>query len=113
MPRSVSIAAKLPPANPKVEFDKEMAAGAALEKQKQWPEALAAYGRALKLVPGDARAVATQRNAEFQVHMGEGVKLAGLKKFPEAVKEYELAVKLFPDNKDARERLKRAKEGKP
>ena len=39
--------------------------------------------------------------------------LAGMKKFTEAAKEYEEALKLFPDNKDAKDALKRAKDGKP
>jgi tetratricopeptide (TPR) repeat protein len=102
-----------PPPNPKAEYDKHMAAGAAHEKQKQWAEAAAAYKEALKQMPGDAKATAALKNAEFQQHMAEGQKLAGQKKFAEAAKEYEEALKLFPDNKDAKDALKRAKDGKP
>ena len=64
-------------------------------------------------MPGDAKAAAAQKNAEFQTHMAEGQKLAGQKKFADAAKEYEEALKLFPDNKDAKDALKRAKDGKP
>jgi tetratricopeptide (TPR) repeat protein len=108
-----SKAPPLPPANPRGEFDREMAAGGAHEKQKQWAEAAAAYREALKQVPGDAKAAAALKNADFQTHMAEGQRLVGQKKFADAVKEYEEALKLFPDNKDAKDALKRARDGKP
>jgi tetratricopeptide (TPR) repeat protein len=105
---------KAPPSlNTKTEYDKAMAAGTAFEKQKMWPQALTAYGQALKYVPGDVKALAARKSSEFQVHMAEGQKLAAARNFSDAAKEYEQASKLFPDNKNARDALKRAQEGKP
>ena len=89
-----------------------MDSGAALEKQKKFAEALAAYREALKLMPGDAKAAGAVKWAEFEVHMTEGQRLIDAKKFPDAVKEFEEATKLFPDNTDAKNLLKKAKDGK-
>jgi hypothetical protein len=44
--------------------------------------------------------------------MAEGQRLIDAKKFPDAVKELEEATKLFPDNADAKNLLKKAKDGK-
>jgi tetratricopeptide (TPR) repeat protein len=100
-----------PPSNPEL-YKKQMDSGAALEKQKKFAEALAAYREALKLMPGDAKATAAAKWADFEVHMTEGQHFIDAKKFPDAVKELEEATKLFPDNADAKNLLKKAKEGK-
>ena len=98
--------------NSPAEYKKQMDSGAALEKQKKFTEALAAYREALKHMAGDAKATAAVKWAEFEVHMTDGQRLFDAKKFPDAVKEFEEAVKLFPDNADAKNLLKRAKDGK-
>jgi tetratricopeptide (TPR) repeat protein len=107
-------ASKAPPKpDPAVEYGKQMAAGAAADRKRQWTDSMQAYKEALKWMPGDARATAALKSAEFSLHMDEGQKAAAAKRFPDAVKEYEAALRIFPDNKDAQAALKRAKDGKP
>src|SRR5262249_29242282 len=59
------------PAAPQ-EYARFMASGAALEGQKKWAEAAAAYSAALGKMPGDARAAAALRGAAYQQHMAAG-----------------------------------------
>jgi tetratricopeptide (TPR) repeat protein len=90
-----------------------MGAGAALEKQGKYADAMAAYRAALKYVPGDAKATAGLKSVEYGLHLAEGQKALSAKRFPDATKEFEAALKLFPDSADAKALLKKAKDGKP
>src|SRR5262249_36806417 len=58
-----------PPPNVQAEYNRHMQAGAALEKQQKFAEAMKAYQEALKLMPQDAKAAAALRTAEFSQHM--------------------------------------------
>jgi tetratricopeptide (TPR) repeat protein len=102
-----------PPPDPKAEYARQMGAGAALEKQGKYADAMAAYRAALKYVPGDAKATAGLKSAEYGLHLAEGQKALSAKRFPDATKEFEAALKLFPDSADAKALLKKAKDGKP
>lgn len=101
-----------PPADPRLEYARQMQLGAALEKQRQWPEALAAYREALKLLPGDTAAQSAVRRVEFRQHLENGQKLLAEKKFAEAATAFEEALKLAPNHPEALRLLKQAKEGK-
>ena len=56
--------------------------------------------------------VAGALHLAFGRRLGSGQRLIDAKKFPDAVKEFEEATKLFPDNADAKNFLKKAKDGK-
>jgi tetratricopeptide (TPR) repeat protein len=102
-----------PPVPPAVEHARQMQAGAAFEKQGKYAEAAAAYQAALMQVPGEARATAALRNALFQLHMANGRSAHAARRFADAVKSYEEALKLQPANAEAKDRLARAKAGRP
>jgi hypothetical protein len=95
------------------EYARLMAAGAALEKQKKWAEAVAAYTAALGKMPGDAKATAALRGAAYQQHMAAGQAAHAQKKFADAVKSYTEALKLMPTSAEAKQALEKAKAGKP
>jgi tetratricopeptide (TPR) repeat protein len=101
------------PPNPQEEFTKAMQAGAAADKQKKYAESVQAYSTALRWMPKDAKAAASQRNAEYLLHMTEGDKLLAGRRFADAAKEFEEALKLFPSSADAKKSLQKAKSGKP
>jgi hypothetical protein len=95
------------------EYARWMAAGAALEKQKKWADAVAAYTAALGKMPGDARATAALRGAAYQLHMTNGQAAHAMKKYAEAVKSYTEALKLMPASMEAKAALDKARAGKP
>jgi hypothetical protein len=101
-------ASKLPPMPTpaqKAEYDKQMKAGAAFDKQKKWDDAIKAYEAALKQIPKDAK-------ASYSVHMATGNRYMGLKQYPNAVREFQAALQLYPNDSEATMALKKAKEGK-
>lgn len=100
------------PADPRLEHAKRMQLGATLEQQRKWPEALAAYREALRLLPSDAATQTAVRRVEFRQHMENGQTLLADKKFAEAVAAFEAALKLAPNHPEALRLLKQAKEGK-
>jgi tetratricopeptide (TPR) repeat protein len=104
-------ASRTPP-NPQAEYAKAMQAGAALDKQKKYADAVQAYRSALRWVPGDARAAAALKNAEYETYMAEGQKLLTARRFADAAKEFEEALKLFPTSADAKKELQKARSGK-
>ncbi len=101
-----------PPAGP-AQFLDLLAAGATLEHQEKYPEAILTYQKALTLLPNDPRAVAALKKAEFALHLAEGQKALALRHFPEAVREFEAARALEPGHPAAAAGLKQAKEGAP
>jgi tetratricopeptide (TPR) repeat protein len=102
-----------PPPNPQEEYARAMQAGAALDRQKKYADAVQAYRAALRWVANDPRAAAGLRNAEYQLHMTEGEKLLAARRFPDAAKEFEEALKIVPNSADAKGYLQKAKSGKP
>jgi tetratricopeptide (TPR) repeat protein len=101
------------PANAQPRFLKQMQAGAALEKQQKFAEAVRAYKDALSLFPGDAQATASLHAAEFSQHMAEGRKAMAARRFPDAAREFEDALKINPGSPEATNAIKRAREGRP
>jgi tetratricopeptide (TPR) repeat protein len=99
-----------PPKTVPAEHTKQMQNGAAFEKLHKYADALKCYKEALRLVPGDAKAITA---TQFAQRMDNGQKAAAARKFGDAVREYQEALKLSPNNSDAVAALKRAKEGKP
>ena len=101
------------PAAGRADYARQMQAGATYEKRQKYVEALAAYREALRLLPGDANALAAARKVEFSLHMAEGRKDSTARRYADAAREYEAALKLFPGQPDAASALKRAREGRP
>jgi tetratricopeptide (TPR) repeat protein len=94
------------------EYGRQMQTAAALDKQQKYAESIRAYKEALRLIPGDARATASLRNAEFAQHMAEGQKALSAKRFADATREFEEALKLSPGNQAAMNGLKQARAGR-
>jgi tetratricopeptide (TPR) repeat protein len=94
------------------EYSRQMQAGAALDKQKKWDEAMKAYDAALKQLPKDAKAEAALNKATYNHHMTEGDKAFTARRFMDAVREYDAAVKLYPKDQDAAKALKKAQNAK-
>ena len=65
-----------------------MQAGAALDKQKKWDDAMKAYEAALNQIPKDAKAAEGLNKATYHHHMAEGDKDYTARHFPDAVREY-------------------------
>ena len=104
---------KPPPPNPQAEYQKQMALGAAADKEKRWADSLTAYREALKQKPGDTAAAAALKNADYNQHMAEGKKLHAARKYADAVKEFQEALKIMPNDPDARAALKKAQDMTP
>jgi tetratricopeptide (TPR) repeat protein len=102
-------APKPPPVNPLAEYNKAMQRAQALEKQRKYAEAVAAYREALKWVAGDAKQVTNQGNAWLGVARNEHA----ARRYAEAVKAYEEVLKRIPNQPEARAALPRAKANKP
>jgi tetratricopeptide (TPR) repeat protein len=99
---------KLPPTPTpaqKAEYDRQMKAGAAFDKQKKWDDAIKAYEAALKQIPKDAKAT-------YSWHMSTGNHYMGLKQYANAVREFQAALQLYPNDAEATMALKKAKEAK-
>jgi tetratricopeptide (TPR) repeat protein len=94
------------------EYSRQMQAGAALDKQKKWDEAMKAYDAALKQIPKDAKASEALNKASYNHHMTEGDKAFTARRFMDAVREYDAAVKLYPKDQDAAKALKKAQNAK-
>jgi tetratricopeptide (TPR) repeat protein len=101
-----------PPANVQAEYDKQMQAGAALEKQQKLADAIRAYNEALRLVPDDPKATAALRAADLAQHLTEGQKALKARRFGVAAKEFEEALKIAPGHPEATRLLKQAREGR-
>jgi tetratricopeptide (TPR) repeat protein len=113
VPASSTAPARPPAPNPQAEYNKQMQAAAALEKQQKYAEAVQAYQAALRWVPSDSRASAAARNATLLLHWTNGQKAHNARRFAEAVKEYEEALKMSPNNADVKNALQRARQSKP
>src|SRR5205823_9608153 len=94
------------------EYNKQMAAGAAFDKQKKWEDAKKAYDAALKQIPKDTTATKAFNKASYNYHMAEGDKQYAAKRYVDAAREYEAALALFPKDPDATKSLKKAKDAK-
>ena len=108
-------ASKAPPAQTPVqqaEYNKQMQAGAAFDKQSKWEDAMKAYDAALKQLPKDALATAAYNKSAYRFHIGEGNRFYAARRFPDAVREFDAAVRLFPNDPEATAALKKAKEAK-
>jgi tetratricopeptide (TPR) repeat protein len=112
-PRAPTPAPKSPPPPPAAEYERQMQAGAALDKQGKHAEAVAAYQAALRARPGDARAAGAVRNAQLLQHLTSARAAHAARRFPDAVREYEEALKLQPANAEVKAALQRARAGKP
>jgi hypothetical protein len=102
-----------PPPNPDAEYAKAMQAGATLEKQRKFADAVQAYQAALRWRPRDAKATNAVRAAEYLQHMTDGDRLLTERKFKDAAREFEEALKLYPTSGDAKKGLDKARAGKP
>jgi tetratricopeptide (TPR) repeat protein len=98
-----------PQVNAQAEYTKAMQRGAALEKQKKYADAVAAYRDALRWVAGDNAALKTSQGRAW---LGVARNEHAAKRFTEAVKAYEV-LKRIPNQPEARAALPRAKAGKP
>lgn len=101
-----------PTAAQQAEFNKQMQAGAAFDKQKKWDDARKAYDAALKQIPKDAKATGAVNKASYHISMDNGNRFLTARQFPNAVREFEAALKLFPNDPDATAGLKKAKDAK-
>jgi tetratricopeptide (TPR) repeat protein len=99
--------------NPDAMYARAMQAGATLEKQHKYADAVQAYQNALRWKPLEAKASAAVRAAEYLQHMTDGEKLLNDRKFKDAAKEFEEALKLYPTSADAKKDLDKARSGKP
>jgi tetratricopeptide (TPR) repeat protein len=97
------------PPVPPAAYTQQMQAGAALEKQKKYAEALKAYQAALRAAPGDAKANAA---VQFTQHMDQGLKLLQAGRNAEAAREFEAALRAAPGNAEAQNSLNQARNGK-
>ncbi|HMP59924.1 MAG TPA: hypothetical protein PKD86_11270, partial [Gemmatales bacterium] len=100
-------------ANPRAEHTQRMQAGAALERERKWDEALVEYRAALALLPTDAGTQVAVTRAAFNVRLEAGRKLLEEQKFAEAAAEFEAALKIVPNSPTALRLLQQAREGKP
>jgi hypothetical protein len=91
----------------------QMQAGAALEKQGKYAEAITAYLSAQKAMPQDAKAAAAIRNAQFFSFVATGKTHHAARRYPDAVKAYQEALKIQPGNTAVKALLDRAKANKP
>lgn len=111
-PTTAALAAALPaqPAGGDGQFRQQLRVGLDLEARFRYPEAIAAYREALRLVPGDPTATAHLRAAEYGEHLIQGYEALAAKRFSDAVREAEAALQLFPGSAGAADLLKRARE---
>src|SRR5205823_8508234 len=76
------------------EYNKQMAAGAAFDKQKKWEDASKAYEAASKQIPKDTAATKAFNKASYNYHMTEGDRHYAARRYVEAAREYEAALQL-------------------
>jgi tetratricopeptide (TPR) repeat protein len=103
-----------PPPSPqaRAEYDKQMQAGAVLEKQQKLADAVKAYEQALRAIPKDAKATEGYRRVKYALHMGEGRRWLAARRFVEAAREFEAALQVVPNDPAATDLLRRARSGK-
>jgi tetratricopeptide (TPR) repeat protein len=102
-----------PVVNAQAEYTKTMQQAAALEKQKKYSEAAAAYRKALDWVPGDPATNAALKPTQGQAWLGVARNEHAQKRYAEAVKAYEEVLKRIPNQPEAKAALPRAKANKP
>jgi tetratricopeptide (TPR) repeat protein len=95
-----------PAANPQSDYPKSIQQASALEKQRKYGEAVAAYRKALGQAQGDSA-----REAQSWLGVARNEHLA--RHFAEAVKAYQEVLKRSPNQPEAKAALPRAKAGKP
>jgi Flp pilus assembly protein TadD len=83
-----------------------MQLAAALDKQQKYADAANAYQTALKLMPGDVKAM-------IGLHMAAGQKALAARQFADAAKEFETVLRVSPNHPEATKALKQARQGRP
>jgi tetratricopeptide (TPR) repeat protein len=84
----------------------QMQLAAALDKQQKYADAANAYQTALKLMPGDVKAM-------IGLHMAAGQKALAARQFADAAKEFETVLRVSPNHPEATKALKQARQGRP
>ncbi len=93
----------------RMEFDKQMRAGAAAVKQRQYADAVRAYTEALKLYPDEPQATAGLSKAKYSQAMADGQAAMNAKRYGDAVRNFEDALKEMPGDTAATNALRQAK----
>jgi tetratricopeptide (TPR) repeat protein len=93
----------------KLAFDRKMSEGALAMRQGNYEKAVEALSEATRLMPQDARAQQSLRQARYQLHMNRGAYLFNLRRYDEAVKEFEAALEAVPGDLRAQASLKDAR----
>jgi tetratricopeptide (TPR) repeat protein len=99
-------------AGKQAEYNKHIQAGANLEQQQRFQEAVKSYQEALRLAPGDVQAQTGIRRAEFAHFMGEGRRALNGKRFNEAERAFLEALQRVPGHPEAMKGLQTARQGK-
>jgi tetratricopeptide (TPR) repeat protein len=97
------------PGRMQAEFGRAMEAGAAALGQRQYADAIKAFGDALKLVPDSAEAQDGLRKAKYKQAMSNGQKALGAKTFQEAIDAFQEALKEMPGDAAATAGLRQAR----
>lgn len=92
----------------KAAYEKAMLRGNQARKEKNYPEAVAAFRDALSQLPDDKKAAAALQEAEFHVFLEKGRAALKTEQYADAVKALREAVKRQPDDKDSRDLLHQA-----
>ena len=96
-----------------MQFNEEMKTAGNLEKQGKFAEAMDAYQKAAKLIPGDAKSAAgAQKKADFCKRLSDGQKHLQVMRWLDAQREFEAALQLFPADPIATQLLQKAKQKK-
>jgi TolB-like protein len=87
-------------------FEQWTQAGAELEKQERFGDALKAYETALRILSTDPAAI---KRAQFAEHMDAGVTAMNAGRKPDAVRDFEAALKIAPNDPAATKWLQKAR----
>lgn len=93
------------------DYERLMQLGQAALRVKRFPDAIRAFGDALKVAPNDGAALAGLREASYSQNMTEGDAALRAKRFADAVREFQAALNDVPDDRNAMAGLKQAQAG--
>jgi serine/threonine-protein kinase len=100
-PDSTASTSPMPKTTPKNEFDTLMQNGQALYRAGRYPEAAAAFNKALKLKPDNAKAQSGLKQAQYAEAIARGTMLANQGKLQEAASEFRKALDEVPNDPTA------------
>jgi tetratricopeptide (TPR) repeat protein len=100
-PDSTASTSPMPKTTPKNEFDTLMQNGQALYRAGRYPEAAAAFHKALKLKPDSAKAQSGLKQAQYAEAIARGTMLANQGKLQEAASEFRKALDEVPNDPTA------------